>query len=111
MSGRPKYATKPDLNQKEIVDELRSLGFDVDVICDLPGLYDIVVSGERHIKCGHRIIAALECSLRVEIKSKDGLISDAEFEYAQAQLHRNSYVVAYCTKDILRWFNGNIAPQ
>ena len=98
--------TKPDQNQNEIVEELRVLGFDVDVICDLPGLYDIVVSGERHIMCGHNLIASLDCSLRVEIKSEKGSPTEAEVQYMLAQKSRDSYIVAYCVKDVLRWFNG-----
>ena len=74
---RPKY-TKPDRNQKEIVEELRQLGFDVDIVCDLPGLYDIVVSGERHVWHGYALIASLHCSLRVELKSKGGAPTEAE---------------------------------
>ena len=37
IMARPKH-TKPDKNQKEIVEELRALGYDVDIICNLPGL-------------------------------------------------------------------------
>ena len=44
--GRPKH-TKPDKNQTDITNELLALGYDVDDVHDLPGIYDIVVSGEK----------------------------------------------------------------
>ena len=102
---RPKY-TKPDKNQAEIVEELRSLGFDVDIVCDLPGLYDIVVSGERHVPNAAQCHHTVECSVRVEIKSEGGGMTEGELEYMLSQIARNSYIVAYNTKDILQWFDG-----
>ena len=102
---RPKH-TKPDINQKEIVEELRSLGFDVDVICDLPGLYDIVVSGERHIMCGSKLMFSLDCSLRVEVKRPGQSQTESEIQYMLNQKSRDSYIVAFCVKDVLNWFNG-----
>ena len=106
---RPKY-TKPDKNQTEIVEQLRELGFDVDIVCDLPGIFDLVVSGERKILwCGEHV-ASVVCSVRVEVKSEGGLLSDGEIEYYQNQIHKESYIVAYSAKDVLRWFDG-IAPQ
>ena len=105
LMTRPKK-TKPDSNQAEIVEELRSLGFDVDIICDLPGLYDLVVSGRRHIMYGSNLISSLCCSLRVEVKTEKGLVTDREFEYYNNQLHKDSYIVARSAADVLRWFNG-----
>jgi len=102
---RPKK-TKPDSNQAEIVEELRSLGFDVDIICDLPGLYDLVVSGRRHIMYGSNLISSLCCSLRVEVKTEKGPVTDSEFVYYSRQLHKDSYIVARSAADVLRWFNG-----
>jgi hypothetical protein len=100
---RPKF-TKPDLNQAQIVDELRSLGFDVDVICDLPGLYDLVVSGNKWVQAAQMTIPAV--SVRVEVKSKNGTMSDAELVYYNRQKNKNSYILAYCTEDIVHWFRG-----
>ena len=94
MSKRPTY-TKPDKNQAEIVKELRRLGFDVDVICDLPGLYDLVVSGRKD-----KYIV----SVRVEIKSEKGLLNDNEIHYYELQRHPDSYIVAYNVEDVLQWF-------
>ena len=87
--ARPKR-TKPDKNQKQIVRELRALGFDVDIICDLPGLYDLVVSKE--------------VAVRVEVKSEQGKVNDTEKAYYEKQRHKGSYIIARSTGDILRWF-------
>ena len=106
MSSRPKF-TKPDKNQAQIVKDLRSLGFDVDVVCDLPGLYDLVVSGQKYptgIVDGKGFYRCT-CSVRVEVKSKDGLMYDSEIMYYELQRHKESYIVAYSTKDVLDWFN------
>ena len=103
---RPKYP-KTDKNQAQIVEELRSLGFDVDIVSDLPGLYDIVVSGGRSAYVyGNQWVHDVPASVRVEIKSEDGLLTDTEIEYYMKQNHKKSYLVAYSTKDILQWFNG-----
>ena len=101
MPSRPKY-TKPDKNQAQIVEELRSLGFDVDVICDLPGLYDLVVSGNKWVQAAQMTIPAV--SLRVEVKSPKGIPTDAELVYYNRQKNKNSYIIAYNTQDILDWF-------
>ena len=96
--GRPKY-TKPDQNQAEIVKELRSLGFDVDIICDLPGLYDLVVSGQRWYYPRGPV-----CSVRVEVKSEKGRLSASEVEYHEAQNHSSSLIIAECADDVIKWF-------
>ena len=98
---RPKY-TKPDLNQAQIVDELRNLGFDVDVVCDLPGLFDLVVSGNKWIQAAEMTIPAV--SVRVEVKSKNGTMTDSELDYYDGLRNPNSYIVAYCLDDILNLF-------
>ena len=100
---RPKY-TIPDKNQAQIVKELRSLGFDVDIICDLPALYDIVVSGRKQSHNEDYLYINFPCSVRVEIKSKDGLMTDSELRYYERQKFPGSYIVAYKTKDVLDWF-------
>ena len=103
---RPKI-TKPDLNQAQIVKDLRALGFDVDVVNNLPGLYDLVVSGEKYpntIVDGEGFYRCT-CSVRVEVKSKNGLMSDNEIKYYELQRHKQSYIVAYSTKDVLDWFH------
>ena len=92
---RPKI-TKPDANQAQIVDDLRSLGFDVDIVCNLPGLYDLVVSGRK----------LYPCSVRVEVKSEKRLLSPSELRYYERQKHPDSYIVARSTEDVLEWFNG-----
>ena len=96
---RPKR-TKPDKNQAEIVAELRVLGFDVDIVCDLPGIYDLVVSGQRWEYPDDYF----DVAVRVEVKSEGGKLNDTEEKYFENQKHKGSLIVAYCTEDILRWF-------
>ena len=100
---RPKR-TKPDKNQAEIVAELRELGYDVDIVCDLPGLYDIVVSGEAWASGLGLSDIFVSCSVRVEIKSEKGKLNKTEQKYYEAQNHKGSYIVARNVKDITDWF-------
>ena len=100
--SRPKYNTKPDSNQAQIVNELRGLGFDVDIICDLPGLYDLVVSGNKWVQAAQMTIPAV--SVRVEVKSKNGLMTDGELEYYDNQKNPNAYIIAYSAQDVIDWF-------
>ena len=93
-----RYASKTDANQKQIVRELRALGYDVDVVHRLKGLYDLIVSG---------IPAWAKCpvGLRVEIKtSEKEPLSPDELEYWQKQRHLSNLIVAVCTEDVLKWF-------
>ena len=99
--ARPTH-TKPDSNQAEIVNELRFLGFDVDIICDLPGLYDLVVSGNKWIQEFKRTIPAV--SVRVEVKAEDCLMTDNEIDYYDRQQNPNSYIVAHNAQDVIDWF-------
>lgn len=105
MSQRPKR-TKPDANQAQIVEDLRSLGFDVDIVCDLSGLYDIVVSGKKvaWILDGTKILAT--CSVRVEVKSEKGKITPVEKTFYTKINHKGSYIVARSTEDVLEWFGA-----
>jgi len=94
--------TKPDGNQAKIVKELRSLGFDVDIVCDLPGLYDLVVSGNKWVQSCKQTIPAV--AVRVEIKAKRGVMYPSETKYFELQRHPENYIVARCTEDVLEWF-------
>ena len=108
---RPKR-TKPDANQAEIVADLIKLGYDVDIVCDLPGIFDLVVSGKRYFHLQYGNITSdiytdsITCSVRVEIKSEKGKLNETEEKYFENQKHKGSLIVAYCTEDILKWFNG-----
>jgi len=95
-----RYASKSDGNQSQIVDELRKLGYDVDIVSREKGLYDVVVSGVP--RWARRAV-----SVRVEIKanSKAGL-SPAEAEYWDKQRHTECLIKATCTGDILTWFGA-----
>lgn len=110
---RPKR-TKPDKNQAEIVEELRALGYDVDIVANLPGIYDLVVSGysrNRELvydKDGTPIWLDFptQCSVRVEIKSEGGKLNETEVAYHEKQKHGGSIIVAYNTQDIVDWFEN-----
>ncbi len=92
--------SRKDLNQTAIVKELRELGYDVDVT-ERP--YDIVVSGRKALRIWHKGARTL-ASLRVEIKSEGGKLSESQQEYFDKQKHKGSIIVAYNTKDITDWF-------
>ncbi len=100
--GRPKR-TKPDKNQRQIIDELEALGFDVDRICDLPGMFDLVVSGRKIVpkRIGNSDVV---CAVRVEVKSEKGKLNETEQKYFDAQKHKDNLIIARCTEDILEWF-------
>lgn len=105
---RPKH-TKPDTNQAQIMKDLRSLGFDVDDIHDLPDLPDMIVSGDKYpttVVDGKGFFRCA-CSVRVEVKSKQGLISDKQLEYYDKLKNKESYIIARSTQDVLDWFSGS----
>ncbi len=104
MSPRPKR-TKPDKNQRQIIDELEALGFDVDRICDLPGMYDLIVSGKKRLPFFTPELSRAKtvCAVRVEIKSEKGKLNETEQKYFDAQKHDN-LIIARQTSDVLKWF-------
>lgn len=102
-NGRPKH-TKPDKNQTDITKELVAMGYDVDDVHDLPGIYDIVVSGKRMVRVRGNYFAI--CSVRVELKSEKGKLSDSQEKYFEKQKHKGSIIVAYKVEDILEWFGS-----
>lgn len=102
MSPRPKR-TKPDKNQRQIIDELEALGFDVDRVCDLPGMFDLVVSGDKILEGDTLFSFGMACAVRVEVKSEKGKLNETEQKYFDAQKHDN-LIIARCTEDILEWF-------
>jgi len=101
--------TKPDGNQSQIVRDLKKLGFDVDVICDLPGLYDLVVSGEKEktipsLVEGVNREVYMTCSVRVEVKQPGAKLTKSEEDYWDEQKHSEALIIAESTEDVLRWF-------
>ena len=111
---RPKH-TKPDKNQQQIVEELRELGYDVDIIAALPGLYDLVVSGKKRLitetdfgrpRGYEPYYPSAPCSVRVEVKSEGGELNDTEKRYCERQKHIGAYIVARSTEDVLKWFGA-----
>ena len=106
MNPRPTY-TKPDKNQRQIIDELEVLGFDVDRVCDLPGLYDLIVSGHKTIETEETAVSIIHygttAAVRVEVKSEKGKLNETEQKYFDAQKHDN-LIIARNTKDVTDWF-------
>ena len=104
--------SRKDTNQVAIVKELRELGYDVDVI-ERP--YDIVVSGEKYKypetpnynpQPGDILCWATPCSVRVELKSEKGKLSESQKIYYAKQNHKGSILVAYNIQEIIDWFNS-----
>jgi hypothetical protein len=93
-----RYASRIDVNQVQIVRELRDLGFDVDIVSREKKMYDIVVSGTP-------VWSRRSCAVRVEIKADDKApLTPFEVEYWEKQRNRDNLIRAHCTDDILRWF-------
>ena len=88
---------KVDINQPEIVKQLRFLGFDVDLVHRLKKLYDLVVTGVP--RWADRPVA-----VRVEVKDGKAKLSPGEVEYWQSQRHEGNLIIARDADDFLRWF-------
>ena len=102
---RPHRYTKKDNNHNQIVKELRSLGFDVDDVSAVPGIYDILVSGQKYpIVVNGKGFYRCDCSVRVEIKTPQGVVYPSEIKYYDRQNHKGSYIIARSTEDVLEWF-------
>lgn len=91
-------AAKKDTNHKQIVRELRALGFRVDDVAQVKKLYDLVVTG--------KVFGSQEIrTVRVEVKSEGGTLSEDEQEYHKAEAYPETLIIAYSTEDILEWFH------
>ena len=103
------------MNQTAVVAELRERGYDVDVV-ERP--YDIVVSGDKQVwftsRIGMREYNICTCSVRVELKSEKGKLSDSQVKYIENLKYPDSYIVARspaddpmpAVREIEKWF-GN----
>ena len=91
-------AARIDLNQPQMVKDLRRLGFDVDHVHTLKGFCDLIVSGVPTWSKGRAV------GLRVEVKNgENAQLTDDERKYWLLQKHRN-LIVARTVEDVLRWF-------
>jgi len=92
---RPRY-TRRDANQREIVDDLRGLGFFVLDLADVGGdVLDIFV-------CGH--IGGGEWRwLAVEIKTPAGRLTDNQKLFFETWPDAPA-IIAQCTEDVLEWY-------
>ena len=92
------YAAKSDANQPVVVEELRKLGYDVDIVSREKKLYDIIVSGRA-------VWADRTVAVRVEIKvSEKSRLTPAEISYWAKQRNPDNLIKAICTDDVLKWF-------
>ena len=91
-------AAKKDSNHKQIVNELRSLGFRVDDVAQVKKMYDLVVTGRVH---GSQEIK----TVRVEVKSDGGTLTTDEQEYHKNEPYPETLIIAFSTEDILEWFH------
>lgn len=89
-------AAKVDGNQNEIVEDLRTLGFRVDIVSQLKKLYDLVVTG----KTGKGDVR----TVRVELKVEKGRMTKDEVEYHEAERYPETLIIAKSTEDVLKWF-------
>jgi phospholipid N-methyltransferase len=93
-----RHAARVDGNQAEIVQALRVLGFDVDIVSREKKLYDIVVSGVPSW-------APRPVAVRVEIKTDEkAQLTKDERLYWIDQKHRDNLIRAHSVEDVLRWF-------
>jgi hypothetical protein len=90
-------AAKVDLNQPQVVKELRSLGFRVDIVSQVKKLYDLVVTGRMYGTSNVRTV-------RVELKSEGGKLTPDEDEYHKTEPYPETLIIAYKTEDVLEWF-------
>lgn len=98
----PNWASKSDRNQAQIVENLRKIGYDVDIVSREKGLYDIVVTGVP-------IWSKRAVSVRVEIKADSkAKLTPAEEEYWQRQKHPDNLIRAESFEDVLNWFQSEV---
>jgi len=91
-------AAKVDLNQPQVVKELRTLGYKVDIVSQVKKLYDLVVTG--------RITGTNDIrTVRVELKSEGGTLTPDESEYHKTDPYPETLLIAFSTEDILEWFH------
>jgi hypothetical protein len=93
-----RYAARSDANQPQIVDELRKLGFDVDIVSREKKLYDVVVSG---VPSWSRRAVAVRVEIKIDGKEP---LSPFEMEYWAKQKNRDNLIRATCSDDVLKWF-------
>ena len=90
-------AAKVDVNQPQIVRELRAQGFKVDITSQLKKLYDLVVTGKLYGTNDIRTV-------RVEVKSEGGTLTPDEAEYHRNDPYPETLIIAFSSEDILEWF-------
>ena len=91
-------AAKVDINQPQIVRELRAQGFKVDITSQLKKLYDLVVTGKLYGTNDIRTV-------RVEVKSEGGTLTPDEAEYHRNDPYPETLIIAYSSEDVLEWFH------
>jgi len=90
-------AAKKDGNQTQIVSELRSLGFRVDLVWQVKKLYDLVVTGRMYGTQEARTV-------RVELKVGNEELTPDEKIYHENEPYPTTLLIARSTEDILNWF-------
>ena len=93
-----RYASKVDVNQVQIVADLRQLGFDVDIVSREKRMYDIVVSG---VPSWSRRAVAVRVEIKADCKAP---LTPYEMEYWAKQRYRDNLIKATCVNDVLKWF-------
>ena len=98
MVGKLRRAARVDGNQKQMVMELRAMGYQVDIVSQLKRLYDLVVTGKT------ALYGDAVRTVRVEVKMPGEDLTIAEKEYHDRNRYPETLLIAYSTDDVLRWF-------
>ncbi len=77
MNPRPHF-TKPDKNQRQIIDELEKRGYIVWNISSLPGLADLIVFGKKKARYDSMYPIITWCGVGVEVKVDNAPLTEKE---------------------------------
>ena len=94
--------TRRDLNEREIIETLEALGYDVDQ----HDTYDLVVSGLKRFRPDGRLYL-ITCSIRVEVKQEGKELRENQKEFYLGLNHPNSYIKVSNAGQVLDWFGDN----
>jgi len=95
--------TRRDLNEREIIDTLVALGYDVDQ----HDTYDLVVSGLKEVHTNGVISFRFPASVRVEVKQEGKELRKSQKEFYLGLKHPETYIKATNARQVLDWFGDN----
>ena len=95
--------TRRDLNEREIIDLLEAMGYDVDQ----HDTYDLVVSGLKRFNARKLLPQLIAVSVRVEVKQEGKGLRDSQKRYYLGLNHPESYIKVSNAEEVLAWFGDN----